>query len=178
MNLIFTSAETDKIELFLLRPEHVSLEYVSWLVDPGVNRFLESRFVTHTLESTRQFVQSCFDSPTTLMLGIRSKTLGLRHIGNIKLAPIDIHHGLAEVGILVGDKAAWGQGIGSDAINSVARIAKNHLSLRKLTAGCYGSNLASKKTFIKAGFEIEGRREKHYVLDGQLEALVMMARWL
>jgi [ribosomal protein S5]-alanine N-acetyltransferase len=44
------------VSLFLLKPELVTQDYVSWLNDPEVNQYLESRFVTHTLESSRNFV--------------------------------------------------------------------------------------------------------------------------
>ena len=76
---------SERIELFVLRPEHVGPAYVGWLCDPAVNRYLESRFATHTEQSTREFVRTCLDDPRTLFLGIRSKALGLRHVGNIKL---------------------------------------------------------------------------------------------
>ena len=169
---------TGELEMFLLEPAHVGPDYVGWLADPDVNRYLESRFGVHTQRSTRAFVQDCLDDPGTLFLGIRSKVLGLRHVGNIKLAPIDSRHGLAEVGILIGDRSAWGRGIASGAIAALARIAHDQLALRKLTAGCYASNIGSKKAFQRAGFEIEGERRNHCLLEGQPEALVLLARWL
>lgn len=169
---------TERIELFVLRPEHVGPGYVGWLVDREVNRFLESRFATHTEQSTRSFVQGCLDDPKALFLGIRSKVLGSRHVGNIKLAPIDARHGLAEIGILIGERSAWGRGIASDAIAALAEIALEQFSLRKLTAGCYASNVGSQKAFQRAGFEFEGERRKHFILDGRPEGLMLMARWL
>lgn len=169
---------TERIELFMLRPEHVGPAYVGWLGDPEVNRYLESRFATHTEQSTREFVQGCLDDPQALFLGIRSKLLDSRHVGNIKLAPIDARHGLAEIGILIGESLAWGRGIASDAISALAAIAEDQLSLRKLTAGCYASNVGSQKAFQRAGFEIEGERHDHFMLDGRPERLVLMARWL
>ncbi|MCG3189250.1 MAG: hypothetical protein LKCHEGNO_01541 [Burkholderiaceae bacterium] len=169
---------TDRIDLFLLKPQHVDAAYVAWLNDPLINRYLESRFVVHTLDSTRAFVQRCLDSPQTLFLGVRSSALAGRHVGNIKLAPIDARHGLGEIGILIGDRSAWGQGLASDAIAALANIAKHQLGLRKLTAGCYASNVGSRKAFAKAGFETEGERRAHFLLDGHPETLMLMARWL
>lgn len=169
---------TARLELFLLEPEHVGPAYLGWLTDPTVTRYLESRFVTHTIESTRAFVKTSLDDARTLLLGIRSKALNLEHVGNIKLAPIDTRHGLGEIGILIGERSAWGQGIASEAITALASIARDQLSLRKLTAGCYGANLGSQKAFAHAGFEIEGVRRAHFMLDERLEDLVLMAKWL
>jgi [ribosomal protein S5]-alanine N-acetyltransferase len=166
------------IELFLLEESHVGMHYVAWLNDPDVNRYLESRFGTHTLESTRAFVRDCRAHEQVLMLGIRSQALSGRHVGNIKLQPIDRRHGLGEVGILIGDRAAWGQGIATQAIAALCAIAQHELGLRKLTAGCYASNAGSERAFVRAGFEVEGRRPRHFVIDGLFEDLVLMSRHL
>lgn len=169
---------TDRVELFLLRTDDVGADYVGWLNDPLVNRFLESRFARHAEADVREFVRSCRARDNTLFLGIRGKALGGRHVGNIKLEPIDRRHGLAEIGILIGDRSAWGQGIAAEAIRAIADIAAEQLSLRKLTAGCYASNMGSVKAFQRAGFEIEATRRAHFILNGQGEDLVLMARWL
>lgn len=166
------------VALFLLEEAHVGDGYVRWLNDARVHRYLESRFVTHTLDSTRAFVRRARADPNTLMLGIRSRAMDGQHVGNIKLAPIDRRHGLGEVGLLVGEPAAWGRGIGRTALDLLCDIARTQLGLRKLTAGCYGSNTGSERAFVAAGFDIEGRRPRHFLLDGQPEDLVLLARWI
>lgn len=163
--------------LFVLTPEHVTDSYVSWLNAPEINQYLESRFATHTVESTRAFVASVLVSPNNLFLGIKSRQLG-RHVGNIKLGPIDQHHETGDIGILIGDKAAWGKGIATAAIEAVCGIAATYLKLRKLTAGCYASNAGSQKAFEKAGFLVEGMRPAQFLLDGKAEDLVLMGRVL
>lgn len=169
---------SDQAELFLLEPVHVGPAYVGWLNDPEINRFLESRFAVHDEEGTRAFVASVLASDNSVFFGIRSPVLGGRHVGNIKLGPIDRRHGLAEVGILLGEKAAWGQGLASAAIARVADIAYEELGLRKLSAGCYASNVGSARAFEKAGFALEGRRPQHFLLDGRPEDLLLLGRIL
>jgi [ribosomal protein S5]-alanine N-acetyltransferase len=167
----------ERIELFLLQPALVSDAYVAWLNDPVVNRYLESRFQTHDLDSTRRFVGTALADERVLFLGIRSRELD-RHVGNIKLGPLDPHHGSAEIGIMIGDRAAWGRGVAREAIERIAAIARSQLRLRKLSAGCYASNAASERAFVKAGFVVEGRRAAHYLLDGRPEDGVMLGRLL
>jgi RimJ/RimL family protein N-acetyltransferase len=167
----------DAVELFLLEPAQVSDAYVAWLNDPAVSRFLESRFAVHDLASTRAFVQQALDDQKVLFLGIRSRALG-RHVGNIKLGPIDRRHGLGEVGIMIGDRGAWGRGVASAAIACLAEIARAELGLRKLTAGCYASNEGSKRAFEKAGFAVEGRRPAHFLLEGRPEDRLLLARFI
>lgn len=165
------------IRCFLLEPELVTDVYVGWLNDPQINRFLESRFVVQDLSGVREFVAVQLADARTLFLGIRSAALD-RHVGNIKLGPIDWHHGLGEIGIMIGDRGAWGQGVGTEAIRLLADIARHELGLRKLTAGCYASNAASARAFEKAGFSREGVRRAHFLLDGKPEDLILMARHL
>jgi ribosomal-protein-alanine N-acetyltransferase len=169
--------KTDTIECFLLEPDLVTQSYADWLNDPAINRFLESRFIVHDLAGVRQFVEAQLADPNTVFLGIRSLALG-RHVGNIKLSAIDRHHGLGEIGIMIGDRGAWGQGVGADAIRIIVQVAQHELGLRKLTAGCYGSNVGSARAFLKAGFSIEGTRPAHFLLDGRPEDLTLMARHL
>lgn len=166
--------ETTQIELFLLEEKHVESHYINWLNDPLVNQFLESRFHSHTLESTRTFVRSCRSSEDTLLFGIRSRPHKNQHIGNIKLGPINRLHGLAEIGILIGHREAWGKGFGTQAILAIKKIATAELGLRKLTAGCYASNIGSERAFVRAGFNVEGRRPRHFLHDGGEEDLVLL----
>lgn len=166
-----------KVRLFLLEPALVTQAYVGWLNDPQVNRYLESRFAVADIAGTRDFVATALADSATLFLGIHSIALG-RHVGNIKLGPINRQHGLGEIGIMIGDRDAWSQGIASAAIMGLAEVAREELGLRKLTAGCYVSNAGSARAFQKAGFAIEGRRAAHFILDGQPEALLLMARFL
>ena len=153
------------VSLFLLKPELVTQDYVSWLNDPEINQYLESRFVTHTLESSRNFVQCLLDSPTNLFLGIRSNLLD-RYVGNIKIGPIDENHGVGELGIMIGDKKAWGKGIASSAVLLMLGIARDRLLLRKVFAGYYSSNIASQRLFEKSGFKVEVVRKQHFLLNG------------
>jgi len=165
------------VSLFLLKPEHVTQEYVSWLNDPEVNQYLECRFTKHTLESSRNFVQSLLDSPENLFLGIRSNLFD-RHVGNIKIGPIDENHGTGEMGIVIGDKKAWGKGIASSAVSLMVRIARDLHLLRKIFASYYSSHIASQRLFEKSGFEVEGVRKQHFLLNGIPEDDVVVVKFL
>lgn len=163
-----------QVSLFQLQPEHVTDNYVAWLNDTLVNRYLECRFIEHSLQSTKDFVERCCGNSQTLLLGISARTLGGRHIGNVKIGPTDQNHKTAEVGIMIGDRDAWGKGFGTDAIKLAMRLAKHTLKLRRLTAGCYQSNIGSQRAFTNAGFSVEGVRPGHFLLDGQPESLVLL----
>lgn len=169
---------TDILELFLLEPSHVGDAYVGWLNDPLVNQYLESRFAVHDVAGVQEFVAAQLVSEHSLFLGIRSAALDGRHVGNIKLGPIDRHHGLGELGIMIGDRAAWGRGLATAAIAQLATIAREEMGLRKLSAGCYAGNEGSARAFVKAGFVLEGRRPAHFIVEHRPEDLVLLGRLL
>lgn len=165
------------VELFLLSPDMVGGEYVGWLNDPSISRYLESRFAAHDLQGTKEFVEAQHANPAVLFLGIRDLSNG-QHVGNIKLGPISHIHETGDIGIMIGAREAWGRGIATRAITLLCDIARDELGLRKVTAGCYGSNIGSEKAFERAGFAIEGRRTAQFLLDGKVEDLVLMGRVL
>lgn len=162
--------QSETIELFVLDETDATDKYVGWLNDTNVNRYLESRFATHSIESTRDFIRACRASDNTLFLGIRHVDEG--HIGNIKVDVNPVHK-FGEVGIMIGEPI-YGRGVGSEAIGIVVEIARRNLMLRKLGAGCYASNIGSEKAFEKCGFSVEGRRPQHFLLDGKAEDMVLM----
>jgi RimJ/RimL family protein N-acetyltransferase len=161
------------VDLFALGPQDATESYVRWLNDPATNRYLECRFVQHTVASARTYLDNCVHSDTTVFLGVRDHTLGGLHVGNVKLE-INRYHGVGEVGILIGEEMARGRGLATQVIKLVTGIAKTQLGLRKLSAGCYQSNKGSERAFVAAGFAVEGVRPAHFLLDGRPEDLVLL----
>ncbi len=157
---------TARIYLELLRPDLMSEHYPRWLNDPDVNRFLESRWKVHTRDELVQYVVKTNDGTTNFLFGIFDKD-SKRHIGNIKIGDINQFHRHGDVGLLIGEKEFWKQGIGSAAIALAVSFAFMHLNLNKVTAGMYAANTASWKAFLKNGFREIGRLRKHVFFEGQ-----------
>lgn len=79
---------------------------------------------------------------------------------------------------MIGDREAWGIGVGTAAISTMCSIAKEDLGLRKITAGCYGSNVGSQKAFQNAGFEIEAKRKQHFIFENEDDSLILLAKFI
>lgn len=168
--------EGERIYLRPLTVADVTEEkYVRWLNDPEVNRFLENRFIPQTFESAWEYVARASGNPNIYFFAILLKE-NKKHIGNIKLGPIDWNHRRAEIGIMIGDKSSWGKGYATDVIRLITDFAFQTLGLQKVTAGAYENNLGSIKAFLKAGFFEEGRRVRHMRYEDSYVALVLLAR--
>ena len=151
--------------------------YLDWINDYSVTRFLEAGLFPNTREGLEQYVRSVSQNPQNVMLAIIDKDTD-KHIGNIKLGPINWIHRFADIGILIGEKGSWGKGYATEAIKLVVDYAFNKLNLHKLTAGSYDVNLGSVRAFMKAGFAEEGLRRSQYYCNGQYvnEILVGIVR--
>jgi len=140
--------------------------YLSWLNDVEVNRFLETRWTSQTLETVIAHIRKVSSSSTEVLLKIVVASEGL-HIGNIKIGPIDVNNKSAEVSFFIGDKAFWGQGYATEAINLCVDYCFEVLGLHKIQAGCFEKNIGSQKALLNSGFELEGRLRKRILdIDG------------
>ena len=67
-----------------LEPSDLNANYLGWLKDPEVNRYLETRFLPQTQEALQAYWQAHRDDPASPWFAICLVGDG-RHIGNIKL---------------------------------------------------------------------------------------------
>ena len=138
--------------------------YLGWLNDPAVNAYLETRHERQTIATVEAYVRRMLDKADECLMAICRRD-GM-HIGNIKVGPIHPHHKVADVSLFIGARDCWGQGFATEAIGLASGHAFRTLGVEKLSAGMYAPNVASTKAFLRAGFKIEGTREKHYQLAG------------
>jgi ribosomal-protein-alanine N-acetyltransferase len=157
-------------------PSDATERYAAWMNDPEVTRFMETRSTSHTVQDLRQYIEAMRRKPDTLFLAIVLRD-GDRHIGNIKLGPVERVHRSADVALMIGDKASWGRGYAAEVIAAVSDHAFQHLGVRKLTAGCYAGNVGSRRAFEKAGYHIEATRRSQYFCDGVFQDGLLMARF-
>jgi [ribosomal protein S5]-alanine N-acetyltransferase len=156
------------VHLYLreVRLTDVNEKYYSWMSNPLVTRYLESRFRPLSLEALQRYVQEQSSNSAVLFLAIVTRDTHT-HIGNIKLGPIDWIHRTGDIGLMIGDTASWGKGFATEAIRLLTEYAFRCLNLQKVTASCYSNNPGSAQAFRKAGFETEGTRRRQFYSDGE-----------
>jgi RimJ/RimL family protein N-acetyltransferase len=151
------------VALAPLDPSQVTDEYVSWFNTVETFRYLGSKF-PQTPTSVRGYVASL--QPPNFMSRIMLKDSGA-HVGNIALQGFHPVHRRMELGIVIGDPAARGHGVGREACSLAVAYAFGHLNLHKITAGTVADNGGMTKVFLALGFDIEGTLKQHYFVgDG------------
>lgn len=158
-----------------VRIEDAVGNYHRWMNCAEITRFLESRFRPSSTRDIETYIQLTNADQDCLFLAI-CQIADDRHIGNVKMGPINRIHRTADLGILIGEKDCWGKGYATAAIELVTEFAFTRLDLRKLTAGAYANNVGSIRAFQKAGFQIEGQRRQQYFCDGEFVDAVMLGR--
>jgi [ribosomal protein S5]-alanine N-acetyltransferase len=150
-----------------VRCTDVNDNYYRWMNDPEVTQFLETRYLPRSLENIKGFVSVMDGKAEEIFLAICLKDDN-RHIGNIKLGPMEWIHRVASISLLIGEKDCWGKGYATEAICLVCRLAFERLNLRKVKAGVYATNQGSIRAFHKVGFATEGVLRGEYVVNRQL----------
>lgn len=158
--------KSSRLTFRALKPTDINSTYLGWLNDPYVNRCLETRHCPQSLESLNSYWQAHRDDPSSPWFAICLAADG-RHIGNIKLGPINWIHRRADLSLFIGERNCWGKGYASEAIATVRDWAFCELDLQKLNAGIYFGNIASRRAFEKCGFELEGTMRQEVVSGGE-----------
>src|SRR5205823_8471873 len=87
------------------------------------------------------------------------------HVGNIKIGPVNAHHGYADVSYFIGERDYWGHGLATDAIRAVCAFGFERLGLHRVQAGVYAGNLGSRRALEKVGLRLEARFREQLVTD-------------
>jgi RimJ/RimL family protein N-acetyltransferase len=95
------------------------------------------------------------DNPFREDFSIKTISEG-RHIGNCAVYDIDRERSEAYVGIGIGDRRYWGQGLGTDAFRTLVGYAFHHLELRRLNLKTLEHNQRAQKCFARCGFTASG----------------------
>ena len=153
-----------KILLIELNSKMVSKKYVQWMNSRKIVQFTEQRFKKHSINDVRNFVILKKKSKSEFLYGIFTKLNKYKiHIGNIKLGPIDFNHKTAEISYFIGDENFQKKGAGTLAIKEVLKLSKKKFKLKKIVAGVYANNIASKKVLSKNKFKLEGILKKQFI---------------
>ena len=163
----------DRIYLREVRLSDVNEQYYNWLNDPEINQYLETKFVPRSLENIAEFVKSMDGNQNEPFFAICLKEDD-RHVGNIKIGPINWLHRSGDISLFIGDKRLWGKGVATEAIGLVTDFGFRVLNLNKIKAGCYGGNLGSAKAFEKCGFVREGLLREQFISHGEKVDMIIM----
>ena len=160
--------ETERLLLKNLQESDISQNYIDWLNDPEINKYLGCASKIQTRESCISYVRSYGNSNDTALVGIFRKNSDL-HIGNVTLSFIDWHNQSVSVGISIGRKEYQGYGLGEEALNGIIQHCVRKLEMYRITAGVNVNNFQSLQLFLKCGFKVEALLRSANNIENKLE---------
>jgi RimJ/RimL family protein N-acetyltransferase len=130
-----------------------------WRTDPELCRYDAAQPLTYSFEKyLKYFADILCYSDRDCNLAI--ETHYGRHIGNCGFFNIDKKRKETEIGIMIGDKAYWGQGYGSDAMLTAINYVFTHSELHRIYLKTLEWNVRAQKCFTGCGFSIYGKMMK------------------
>lgn len=163
---------TSRLLLKPLSMEYLTKDYVDWLNDEAVYRYLETGSGYNITRLKKYLSEVVKKDIYFWAIHIQENNL---HIGNVKIDPISQRHGWAEYGIMLGRKTEWGKGFAKEATLKVIDFCFNELNIRKITLGVVADNLSALTLYKKIGFVQEGLYKKQGYYQSKYCDVIRMA---
>jgi RimJ/RimL family protein N-acetyltransferase len=161
--------EGEKVRLRPVREEDLP-HFQRWLNDPDILQWLTLP-KGPTLEEERQWWEAEQRNPDDVVWAI--ETLDGRLLGDLALRPNPLGR-WADLGILIGEKALWSRGYGTDAVRTALRYAFGAMRLNRVSLTTDEHNARALRCYEKCGFVREGLMRQHRLMDGQFHNSVLM----
>lgn len=143
-----------------------------WMNDPDVVQYLmRTTGVTPGMEE--EWMDRVQKRDTDFVWAILDETG--RHIGFTGIHGIDWRLRLGTTGTVIGEKAAWRKGYGSDVMRIRTRFAFETLNLHRLQSESRIDNIGSQRALEKVGYRREGVARKKLFWGGRWYDTILYA---
>jgi RimJ/RimL family protein N-acetyltransferase len=154
--------------------EDFGLQMQLWMNDKEVTRYLVRGLFPvslHSLQAEFDKIVSASDEMVFMVEPIGSD----RAAGICGLHQINLIARHAEFRILVGEKDAWGRGVGGEALLLLMAYAFRFLGLNKVWLGVNKENTRAHRSYAKVGFREEGILRNEVWRDGRYYDVIRMS---
>ncbi|HSD83117.1 MAG TPA: GNAT family protein [Anaerolineae bacterium] len=164
------------VRLSAINPETDAEVFARWEVDSEYMRQLDSGpHQPHQAKKIKEGIEKeQQENSNTSAFAVRTladDTL----IGFVAFDEVNWHHGDTYVAIGIGDPSYRGHGYGTDAMRVMLRYGFTELNLWRVQLNTFSYNERALKSYLKAGFVLEGRQRGMLLRDGQRWDLVYMS---
>lgn len=147
----------------LLRESDIDGPYVTWFEDQETTRFNRHG---KTFMRRRDLVDFLEQANSASRIDWAVCDSRGQHIGNVSLSELSLVNRSAEFGILVGDRAHRGKGVGRRAAHALLRHGFIKVDLERIACGTAATNTGMIGLARSLGMQEEGRRRSALHLEG------------
>ncbi|MCM1531580.1 MAG: GNAT family N-acetyltransferase [Bacteroides sp.] len=163
----------ERLYLKQLTENDITDDMMLWFENTELMRYYTNSGRKITKQELTHSIREGVETQTNYTFGIFVKDQH-RIIGTVKLGPINKKHGISDLATLLGDADYHGKGYSSEAIELGTHIAFEKYGIRRLYGGMYASNIPSIKTYLRAGWIVEGRLKGYYLTEGKSEDRILV----
>ena len=156
----------NRIYLRKFKKSDINNTYISWLKDPVVTQFMHAASKLISKKNLLQYYDNFKNNKNDFLFAVIINK-NKKHIGNVRLGPVEWAHRRTEFGIMIGDKKNWGQGYASEAVKLILNYAFTDLKLNKINIGVVEENKPAIHLYRKSGFKKEGCIRNNFYLNGK-----------
>lgn len=150
-------------------------QFVTWLNDPEVRRFLSLYAPLSNAQEDKWFENlsnlSTAEQPLVIQMLENENWVT---VGNISFLNVDQQSRNAELGLFIGAKDHWDQGIGTKAISLMLDYGFFTLNFHRIYLRVKEENQRGIRCYEKVGFKHEGRMREAVYLDGKYIDMIWM----
>ncbi len=161
------------------RPENLAT-VVRWYRDPELARLTRYQTRPMPAEEVEQFFRSRLLAPEALAYAIHERP-GDRLVGITTFSSLDPDNGSALFHITIGERDAWGRGLGTEATELMLTHAFERLGLHRVGLSVFAFNERAVRSYQKVGFRLEGRLREAIWRDGrywdELQMGILAEEW-
>ncbi len=144
--------------------------YTEWVNDMEIGQFM--LFTSSVIDLEKEKNALCELMKNNHVFAIIEKDTN-KVIGNCGFHNLDNVHRHAELGIFIGEKTFWNQGIGSEACTLLLDYGFNILNLHSVSLFTYDFNKRAIKCYEKIGFKQSGVYREYIYMAGSYHDVIM-----
>ncbi len=169
-------ANTSRIRLRPIEREDLP-RFTAWFADVEVRQFL-GRYLPMSMASEEKWFEEMLTRPEDerpMAIDLHAGEGTWRHIGSAGYQSIDWRNRSAEVGVAIGEKSMWNQGLGTEVMEALLRHGFDMLNLNRIFLRVFDSNQRAMRAYEKAGFVLEGRMRQAEFRGGQYHDVLLLS---
>jgi len=147
------------------RPENLAA-FARWYADPEVARLTRYQQSPLSADELQRFFYSRIIGPDSMAMAIHVRETE-RLIGTCAFSQLDGDNGSALYHITIGEHSGWGHGYGTEATQLMVAHAFERLALHRVALTVFEFNERAIRSYLKAGFRVEGRAREAIFRDGR-----------
>lgn len=162
------------VRLRAMEPRDAGAQY-RWFNDPDVTRYLGWRYPVSSLAIAQRLEGAASMTFANPRFSVERLSDGLL-VGYAALRDVTPESRNAELDLVIGERSAWGQGLGTDTAETVCRFAFERIGLHRVHLWVFAAHAAAIRAYEKAGFVREGVARDRFYKRGEWHDCVLMAR--